>query len=233
MESAASACRSTRSSAVVSCDARGRQRGFPTDRPRSSRKWPRIAPRSAAQRGHRTSRSASTPDEEPRLPLRSLARWRTPARRLQRCARRSARPERRRRGSCGQRPRDRGGTDDAGRWRRRLRWRQRSQRRCRGDPSAEGARGAGRHARRGGLCPFSGHNGGWLPPGCCADDATYNTLNEIGIVEIAPGHRYAVAILARRGNDWYGKQAPWVERASCVIYRAASGTPKASLDCND
>lgn len=77
------------------------------------------------------------------------------------------------------------------------------------------------------------HKGGWLPPGCCGDDATYNTLNEIGIVEVAPGHRYAVAILARRGSDWYGKQAPWVERASCVIYRAASGTPKASLGCND
>lgn len=77
------------------------------------------------------------------------------------------------------------------------------------------------------------HKGGWLPPGCCSDDATYNTLNEIGIVEVAPGHRYAVAILARRGSDWYGKQAPWVERASCVIYRAASGTPAASLDCAD
>jgi beta-lactamase class A len=77
------------------------------------------------------------------------------------------------------------------------------------------------------------HKGGWLPPGCCGDDATYNTLNEIGIVEVAPGHRYAIAILARRGSDWYGKQAPWVERASCVIYRAASGTPVASLDCKD
>jgi beta-lactamase class A len=77
------------------------------------------------------------------------------------------------------------------------------------------------------------HKGGWLPPGCCGDDATYNTLNEIGIVEVAPGHRYAVAILARRGSDWYGKQAPWVERASCVIYRAASATPKPSLDCKD
>jgi beta-lactamase class A len=77
------------------------------------------------------------------------------------------------------------------------------------------------------------HKGGWLPPGCCGDDATYNTLNEIGIIEIAPGHRYAVAILARRGGDWYGKQAPWVERASCVIYRAASGTAQASLGCND
>lgn len=77
------------------------------------------------------------------------------------------------------------------------------------------------------------HKAGWLPPGCCGDDATYNTLNEIGIVEVAPGHRYAVAILARRGSDWYGKQVPWVERASCVIYRAASGTPAASLACDD
>ena len=77
------------------------------------------------------------------------------------------------------------------------------------------------------------HKAGWLPPGCCGDDATYNTLNEIGIVEVAPGHRYAVAILARRGNDWYGKQVPWVERASCVIYRAVSNTPASSLGCDD
>ena len=77
------------------------------------------------------------------------------------------------------------------------------------------------------------HKAGWLPPGCCGDDATYNTLNEIGIVEVAPGHRYAVAILARGGSDWYGKQVPWVERASCVIYRAASATPASSLGCND
>lgn len=75
------------------------------------------------------------------------------------------------------------------------------------------------------------HKAGWLPPGCCGDDATYNTLNEIGLVEAPNGHRYAVAILARRGDDWYGKQAPWVERASCVIYRAVSG--EASLDCRD
>jgi beta-lactamase class A len=27
------------------------------------------------------------------------------------------------------------------------------------------------------------HKGGWLPPGCCGDDATYNTLNEIGLVD--------------------------------------------------
>jgi len=77
------------------------------------------------------------------------------------------------------------------------------------------------------------HKAGWLPPGCCGDDTTYNTLNEIGIVEVTPGHRYAVAVLARRGNDWYGKQVPWVERASCVLFRAASGATKASLDCAD
>jgi len=75
------------------------------------------------------------------------------------------------------------------------------------------------------------HKGGWLPPGCCGDDGTYNTLNEIGIVLTPNGHRYAVAILARGGDDWYGKQAPWVERASCVIYRAVSAD--AALMCND
>lgn len=75
------------------------------------------------------------------------------------------------------------------------------------------------------------HKAGWLPPGCCGDDATYNTLNEIGIVQVPNGHRYAVAILARRGADYDGKQAPWVERASCVIYRAVSGD--AALGCND
>lgn len=75
------------------------------------------------------------------------------------------------------------------------------------------------------------HKGGWLPPGCCGDDSEYNTLNEIGLVDAANGHRYAIAILARRGDDWYGKQAPWVERASCVIHRAVAADP--TLDCND
>jgi len=75
------------------------------------------------------------------------------------------------------------------------------------------------------------HKGGWLPPGCCGDDSAYNTLNEIGVVLTPNGHRYAVAILARGGDDWYGKQAPWVERASCVIYRAVSAD--AARMCND
>jgi beta-lactamase class A len=79
--------------------------------------------------------------------------------------------------------------------------------------------------------PAMKHKAGWLPPGCCGDDATYNTLNEIGILEVPGGHAYAIAILARRGTDWSGKQAPWVERASCVVYRAVSGD--ASLGCDD
>jgi len=74
------------------------------------------------------------------------------------------------------------------------------------------------------------HKAGWLPPGCCGDDGEYNTLNEIGVIEVASGHRYAIAILARRGKDYAGKQAPWVERASCVVYRAVSGE---DLDCAD
>lgn len=75
------------------------------------------------------------------------------------------------------------------------------------------------------------HKAGWLPPGCCGDDTEYNTLNEIGLVEVGPGHVLAVSILARRGADWYGKQAPWVERASCVLFRAAASQP--SLACRD
>lgn len=75
------------------------------------------------------------------------------------------------------------------------------------------------------------HKAGWLPPACCGDDSAYNTLNEIGIVETANAHRYAIAILARRGADWYAKQAPWVERASCVVHRAVSADP--TLACKD
>src|SRR5205085_1711773 len=33
------------------------------------------------------------------------------------------------------------------------------------------------------------HKAGWLPPGCCGDDTEYNTLNEIGLIEITPTHR--------------------------------------------
>lgn len=73
------------------------------------------------------------------------------------------------------------------------------------------------------------HKAGWLPPGCCSSDATYNTLNEIGLVTVPDGPTYAVAILARRGNDYWGRQVRLVERASCEIYRAVSGDD--ALDC--
>ncbi|NBD07365.1 serine hydrolase [Corallococcus silvisoli] len=74
------------------------------------------------------------------------------------------------------------------------------------------------------------HKGGWLPPGCCSDDARYNVLNEVGLVTLPDGGRYAVAILASRGPDW-PKQAFVVERASCVLYRHLSKQP--ALDCGD
>jgi beta-lactamase class A len=84
-------------------------------------------------------------------------------------------------------------------------------------------------ARLPGAVRVSGmHKGGWLPPGCCSDDAVYNTLNEIGLVE-TPAGRYAVAILARRGHDYWGRQTALVEHASCEIYRAVSGDD--ALDC--
>jgi len=73
------------------------------------------------------------------------------------------------------------------------------------------------------------HKAGWLPPGCCGDDRGYNTLNELGVVTAPDGRRYAVSILARRGADYWGKQARFVELASCAIYRAF--THDEGLDC--
>jgi len=64
------------------------------------------------------------------------------------------------------------------------------------------------------------HKAGWLPPGCCSSDAYYNTANEIGIVTTQFGRAYAVSILARRGTDYWNRQVPFVELASCVMYRA-------------
>ncbi|NMO14344.1 serine hydrolase [Pyxidicoccus fallax] len=74
------------------------------------------------------------------------------------------------------------------------------------------------------------HKAGWLPPGCCSDDARYNILNEVGLVRLPDGGRYAVAILAAHGPDW-PRQAFFVERASCVLYRALSGDT--ALDCGE
>jgi len=64
------------------------------------------------------------------------------------------------------------------------------------------------------------HKAGWLEPGCCSDDHVYNTLNEIGLVTAPGDHTYAVVILTHAADDYWGKQVPFVEYASCEIYRA-------------
>ncbi len=73
------------------------------------------------------------------------------------------------------------------------------------------------------------HKAGYLPPGCCSDNAYYNTANDIGIVVAPDGRAYAIAILARRGTEYNARQQPFVELASCSIYRAF--THDAALDC--
>jgi len=70
------------------------------------------------------------------------------------------------------------------------------------------------------------HKGGWLPP-----PYDERTINDAGIVQVPDGDRYAVAILARHGSDYWGAQARFVERASCVIYRTIAHD--ASLSCYD
>lgn len=72
------------------------------------------------------------------------------------------------------------------------------------------------------------HKAGWLDPGCCSSEERYNTLNDIGLVTTAAGKTYAVAIFSHAGRDYWGKQAPFVEYASCEIYRAVSGE---QLEC--
>jgi beta-lactamase class A len=74
------------------------------------------------------------------------------------------------------------------------------------------------------------HKAGYLPPGCCGDDGYYNTANEIGIVVAPDGRAYALAILARRGTEYYARQVRFVELASCTIYRAF--THDDALDCS-
>jgi beta-lactamase class A len=73
------------------------------------------------------------------------------------------------------------------------------------------------------------HKAGWLPPGCCSSTERYNTLNEIGIVPTPDGGKYAVAILAEGGRSYWNRQAPFVEYASCVIYRAV--IKKKAMSC--
>lgn len=72
------------------------------------------------------------------------------------------------------------------------------------------------------------HKGGWLPPPSYAE---YSTINDVGIVQVPGGDRYAIALLARRGNDYWSAQTRFVERASCVVYRTIARD--SSLACND
>lgn len=74
------------------------------------------------------------------------------------------------------------------------------------------------------------HKAGWLDPGCCSSDRKYNTLNEVGLVQTPGGHTYAVVILTHAADDYWGRQAPFVEYASCEIYRAVAGDR--ALDCS-
>jgi beta-lactamase class A len=73
------------------------------------------------------------------------------------------------------------------------------------------------------------HKAGWLDPGCCSDDRNYNTLNEVGLIAVPGGATYAVAILTHAGDNYWGRQVPFVEYASCEIYRAVAGDQ--ALDC--
>lgn len=72
------------------------------------------------------------------------------------------------------------------------------------------------------------HKSGWLPRSAYP---TYATMNEIGIVQVPGGDRYAVSILARHGVDYDGAQRSFVERASCVIYRTIA--KDGALGCRD
>lgn len=72
------------------------------------------------------------------------------------------------------------------------------------------------------------HKGGWLPREAYP---AYATMNDVGIVQVPGGDRYAIAVLARRGTDYWGAQARLVERASCVVYRTIARDT--TLGCHD
>ena len=63
------------------------------------------------------------------------------------------------------------------------------------------------------------HKAGWLPPGCCSSDATYNNMNDIAIVRTPKG-AYAIALLFAHAPDYWGAQQKSLEWASCVVYHA-------------
>ncbi|HVH44536.1 MAG TPA: serine hydrolase [Labilithrix sp.] len=71
------------------------------------------------------------------------------------------------------------------------------------------------------------HKSGWLPRQPYVD---LSVMNDIGIVQVPGGHRYAVSILLHHGLDYWGKQRQFLEYASCEIYRSISRD--AALNCN-
>jgi beta-lactamase class A len=60
------------------------------------------------------------------------------------------------------------------------------------------------------------HKAGWLPP------PGSRITNEIGLVTVPGGHRYAVGMAMEGGYDYDGQQLPMMEYASCVIYHAVA-----------
>jgi beta-lactamase class A len=69
------------------------------------------------------------------------------------------------------------------------------------------------------------HKAGWLP----GPEFSEATMNEIGIIQVPNGPRYAVSILTRKGRDYWGKQKAFMEYASCEIYRSVARDE--DLDC--
>ena len=70
------------------------------------------------------------------------------------------------------------------------------------------------------------HKAGWLP----APDYSDSTCNEIGIVQVPGGERYAISLLAHHGAD-YARETSFVERASCVVYRTIA--KDSTIGCRD
>lgn len=72
------------------------------------------------------------------------------------------------------------------------------------------------------------HKAGWLPP---KDVPGYSNANDIGIVEIASGHAYAVAIAldgASSQADYDDRELPLLEYLSCAVYHAVAGDDASS-----
>lgn len=71
------------------------------------------------------------------------------------------------------------------------------------------------------------HKAGWIPP-----PSNSRCTNEIGIITPTNGRTYVVAIFARFVNDadYNTKQLPFVEYASCMIYKTMS--EDAAYVCN-